>query len=112
MSDRQLLELAAKAAGLRHLEWFPTGSGGTMAHVHRDESGRREERWNPLDDDADAFRLAVELRIRFERHSAHPFVAAWAPEVVGRFEEPIGGDPCAAIRRAIVRAAAALGAQA
>lgn len=67
MSDRELLEWAAKAAGIevyestdgtlqnRPILVFAAGGGmGTMPY---------EERWNPLVDDAQALRLAVKLAL-------------------------------------------------
>lgn len=106
MNDRELLELAAKAAGIEivpcpcHYEQWP--------FKYAEGQGKRGH-WNPLTDDGDALRLGVALRIKHERHPIHPFVAAWAPEIPARFEEPEGDDPCAATRRAIVRAAAEIG---
>lgn len=90
-SDRELLELAAKAAGMRLSD----------DHIWHEGAGQWV-RWNPLTDDGDALRLAVRLRINV------------APEYV--YEGPWldGGslrDPYAATRRAIVRAAAALAIQ-
>lgn len=52
-TDRALLELAAKAAGMIPKEF--AGSDAFMDGVL--------ERWNPLQDDGDALRLAVKLRI-------------------------------------------------
>ncbi len=108
MSDKELLKLAAKAAGIELISW-------TNMYDACDEIGGRfitrprGEPWNPLADDGDALRLAVKLRIKHERHINQPYVAAWAPDIVGRFEESEGSDPCAATRRAIVRAAAEIG---
>jgi hypothetical protein len=105
MNDRELLELAAKAAG--YLNWTPSTAG---LHIetgnHRGSSGFY---WDPLNDDADALRLAVKLGL---------FVNVWleAKQVYVDFAvskkdvlEPFGNDPYAATRRAIVRAAAEIG---
>ena len=91
MTNRELLELAAKAAGV----------GGQWEFGYRDANGRA---WNPLEDDGDALRLAVKLgiTIMFDRSSV------WC-EQYGVLER-YNGDPCAATRRAIVRVAAAIGA--
>lgn len=102
MNDRELLEAAAKAAGLK-VRFFESYAPGLKVFGEN-------RSWNPLADDGDALRLAVILRIKHERHMGQPFVAAWAPDVAGRFEEPEGADPYAATRRAIVRAAAAMAA--
>ena len=56
-TDRELLELAAKAAGIEYDFICPTG-------VHcGDASTMRDYFWNPLTSDGDALRLAVKLDI-------------------------------------------------
>lgn len=57
MNDFQMLELAAKAAGYE-VE-FVRNSGC----FYRCEEDIGREEWNPLDDDGDAFRLAIKLSI-------------------------------------------------
>lgn len=60
MTDRELLELAAKAAGLKlkgYVEDEPT------LLVKRPGTGTPVVRWSPLTDDGDALRLAVLLNI-------------------------------------------------
>lgn len=113
MNDRELLELAAKASG-RDGDWVDFAGmdvrvgyqGGLLCGD--DDSGYY---WNPLRDDGDALRLAVKLHI--DPHWSHLGYATAlhmplraAPTV--RVEE-YGSDPCAATRRAIVRAAAEIG---
>ena len=93
-TDRKLLELAAKAAGIE-IAWPSTG----------DLSCRRTDTWdiwNPLIDDGDALRLAVKL-----------WLIPNLQEFIERFisEEDFERDRKAATRRAIVRAAAELGKQ-
>lgn len=100
MTDKELIELAAKAAGI-------TGTWHRSGYVAY--SGWSGSIFDPLNDDGDAFRLAVKLKIKFERHIAHPFVAAFATGIVGRFEEQEGEDACSATRRAITRSAAQIG---
>lgn len=112
MTDRELLEAAAKAAGIE-IEW----DGSTQQPVMIDEHGRRIGWWNPLMSDGTALRLAVKLGISVEQD---PEVAEVSTAfVVGRIgyntTESYGplrdgsqDDPCAATRRAIVRAAAAM----
>jgi hypothetical protein len=98
MTDRELLELAAKAANIQHMGYAPAG----LLFGHRGP-------WNPLTDDGDALRLAVKLRldIGFPRSSDN---LIWA---LGRHgdvcREYPKNDPYAATRRAIVRAAAEIG---
>jgi hypothetical protein len=103
MADRELLEAAAKAAGpdvFKH-------SGGTWCQ--RYNNGSNVAPWNPLSDDGDALRLAVKLRMNvdiLDEGSAAQIVY----EHFGS-EEPSNGDNYAATRRAIVRAAASIGAK-
>jgi hypothetical protein len=100
-TDRELLELAAKAAGIcESLEWFEKENCFVLDNVV----------WNPITDDGDALRLAVMLSMMIARriNINGEFVIA---EIPGRiFEaEPVGEDWYTATRRAIVRAAAAIG---
>lgn len=111
--QRRLLDLAAKAAGVE-IEWNVMINPYSPILTPKTQQERRwlgheHTPWNPLSDDGDALRLGLALRIKHERHPIHPFVAAWAPEISARFEEPEGDDPYAATRLAIVRAAAAIG---
>lgn len=97
MTDRELLEAAAKAAGIK-VGW--RDSVGCMCY----SSSPYHVAWNPLTDDGDALRLAVALRLVVDvgTEAAHAYCNG--PGEV----EPHGADPYAATRRAIVRAAAAL----
>ena len=107
MSDRKLLEAAAKAAGidLSAADWGGERDG--FYWVIYDQPGRVDY-WNPITDDGDALRLAVKLR-RF------PVIEFWSDGGLWVFmpgdeqnAELLGTDPYAATRRAIVRAAAAI----
>lgn len=114
-TDRELLEAAAMAAGIDRLSFGTDG----RAWIAEGPYPNKYTPWNPLTDDGDALRLAVRLGLDFyegdddgraayvgyytpagntrpqrfviERHDAHP-------------------DSYAAARRAITRAAAAIGA--
>lgn len=89
MTDRELLELAAKAAGIPLKPDFARRYDYYMAD---------RLMWNPLTDDGDALRLAVKLRL-------------FAPELdpaIATAQLDLD-DPYAATRRAIVRAAAEIG---
>ena len=106
MSDRELLELAAKAAGEVAGDWIgnPHYMNGVLM------------RWNPLTDDGDALRLAVKLRLTVEQWFfgqevlVYDFKESTMYEGLGgSVHEPYGTDPFAATRRAIVRAAAEIG---
>jgi len=139
MTDRELLEAAARAAGINIVGW---GELGTPRAIHADDIVN----WNPLANDGDALRLAVKLRIVVTFGGVSDSVQAWvtvdwpSPVYPGRksarpwltleyvpdamwtsgyerdvkfanykMEEPgmVRGLE-AAVRRAIVRAAAAL----
>lgn len=98
MTDRELLELAARAAGV---DWFdePAAKSGRGLHL---KSGPF---WNPLEDDGDALRLAVKLGMDVCFGSNYVIVR-------GSVQMPTvnnADDPYAATRRAIVRAAAEIG---
>ena len=112
MTDRELLELAAKAAG------YPPEWHGSI----KIETANGTRKWSPLEDDGDALRLAVKLGIstlpypiynETERHSViakqrrrtDMMREANQTEVI----EVYGDDSCAATRRAIVRSAAEIG---
>ena len=126
MSDREMLEFAAKAAGIdahwgdgwqSHMMFraLPRPNSPLVANVE----------WNPLTDDGDALRLAVKLRIDLLLWIYTDSVLAQTSIGVGRgiplqgeyvrpvndHKEPKGNDPFAATRRAIVRAAAEIGRQ-
>lgn len=113
MNDRELLELAAKAAGYDvrwHEKWncfvhtkpFNICNPPTLA-------GNREI-WSPLSDDGDALRLAIDLQIHLARYDSYSSACAlghsdnekteWHSQHVCKY---------AATRRAIVRAAAEIG---
>ncbi len=122
MTDRELLELAAKAAGLRIDDW----NGYTpVYYIERWSGDPREEPqqepryWSPLDDDGDALRLAVKLGEMFPcfmlglyNRPALPHVGSSIVRRDGSetyIEQDSGDDVGAATRRAIVRAAAEMG---
>jgi hypothetical protein len=95
MTDRELLEAAAKAAGQER------SAGGDLW------SNARGTLWNPLTDDGDALRLAVKLHLHLNLEpygaSARQQGKNWSG-----CESRLHGGLEAATRRAIVRAAAAL----
>lgn len=99
MTDRQLLELAAKAAGFN-----------IKPHANYKLSERlifvmNGKNWNPLTDDGDALRLAVKLKMEVYQYSDAAGVYDRDNEIV----EVYSTDEYAATRRAIVRAAAQIG---
>lgn len=108
-TDRELLELAAKAAGYQTkcsmnterklltppVEALMIFEDGTLRHTG----------WNPLESSSDAFDLAVKLKI----HISGFFDKVTTDTDYRAFCEMYKGDPYAATRRAIVRAAAQIG---
>lgn len=93
-TDRELLEMAAKAARYQYAK-----HGGYI--VVDGIPGN----WNPLTDDGDALRLAVKLEIELWFGNGGLNASGMSMDI----EEDYGEDPAAATRRAIVRAAAAIG---
>jgi hypothetical protein len=106
MSDRELLELAAKAAGYEWTGYF----GDDEVECQYFDIGLGEEvvPWNPLTDDGDALRLAVKLVIGVEWGPGTVDVS-WGGAPTKFLYEDSETDPYAATRRAIVRAAADIG---
>ncbi len=114
MTDRELLELAARAAGVE-LVWE------TMAFTHDD--GKEDSidapyaigdspdvapwYWNPLEDDGEAFRLAVKLGLSVQVINKYTETQVFYP--VGYELEKHLANPYAATRLAVVRAAAEIG---
>lgn len=95
MTDRELLELAAKAAAI--------GDLAVWSHYSRRE-------WNPLTDDGDNARLRRSLRIVVQWFPTDVAAMHWSSDGRGRsWAEPYGDDPASAERRAVVRAAAEIG---
>lgn len=96
MTDRELLELAAKAAGLNYSPEYGC--------VFNDEYPQGVD-WNPLHDDGDALRLAVRI---VQLTSFYRFMKACIQAF--RTEEHFSTDDgCLPTRRAITRAAAEIG---
>lgn len=111
-TDRELLEAAARAAGLRVIRSrLDDPMQRDMLIDLRPEFQPRG--WNPLADDGDALRLAGTLRVRISIDDTHELTeVTWFPEFgikrqSGCVVEKWGDDRDAATRRAIVRAAAA-----
>jgi hypothetical protein len=129
MTDRELLELAAKAAGWtgwqsKHGYWNLTSPEGETSvrcsewtdwHRYDPDTGKLREGptfadaisetdWSPLTDDGDALRLAVKLEIDL-CYGANYVIADGVQEPTVNN----ANDPCSATRRAIVRAAVEVG---
>jgi hypothetical protein len=61
MNKLELLTLAAKAAGITHVDYSDSGYDGRYGLETIESIG--QPMWNPLDDSADAFKLASNLQI-------------------------------------------------
>jgi hypothetical protein len=111
MNDRELLERAAKAAGIvviRSRLQDPLNKDMLVEFSARNR-GQIAGQWNPLADDGDALRLAVKLEIAINPFAGKTVVAHNESGRMGHEKwDCWDDDPFAATRRAIVRAAAAL----
>ncbi len=109
MTDRELLEAAAKAAGIVG-KWDDDRNGLEIAVPWRNFINY--ETWNPLTHDGDALRLAVKLGLHISQQLSYATVCQPHGPAATRelsWATPYdAGDPYAATRRAIVRAAAAM----
>ncbi len=113
MSDKELLELAAKAAGLTNLSYCPAWK--CMAEYDEHDGGfyKWETYWNPLRHDGSALHLVALLGLDIE-HGITPTGAkvvtvSCEEKFSGCCEWIIGQDPLIVIRRAIVQVAAEIG---
>lgn len=100
MIDQEQLKLAAKAAGIYQEPVFYPNEGVISF-------GDKCTEWDPLNDDGDAFRLAVKLRLLIQFTKSTIIICDSAGKQLYMFG--LKDDPYAATRRAIVRAAAEIG---
>ena len=108
MVDQELLELAARAAGLNVKAQSVNADDRWIGLIVGEKHTREKKFWNPLTDDGDALRLAVKLGLRIEINTQ----VLGDTLVISEFYDNVechNGDPYAATRRAIVRAAAEIG---
>jgi hypothetical protein len=112
VTDRELLEAAARAAGVEI-------SHGPEGVLWRPVDGKYwVGRWNPLEDNAAALLLAVKLHLsiiheeQFLGGESTPTIEVIGPERDGGSRHcemhSLDDDPAANVRRCIVRAAAAM----
>ncbi len=109
--DKELLEMAARAAGYVIAPHVNRGICNSLVFTIE---GRGN--WNPLRDDGDALRLAVKLGLSVRIDALHPSkqstVVTWCHEWMGdsyTIVEFHDEDRFATTRRAIVSAAAEIG---
>ena len=110
-SDRELLEMAAKAAGItiKPVEIKNVEFAGDDRFIGYSTDPHEWLRgwFNPLTDDGDALRLAVKLDLHVLRFGN--MTTAKVCTSLHAFDERDNGDPLAATRRAILRCAAEIG---
>lgn len=106
MTDRELLELAAKAAG----KTIDQKTFGEYQDAHRGMVVADGEHWNPLDDDGDALRLAAKLSLHIEWRLDGRVAVSPQDQVAEIYiMESSREDRIGSLRLAIVRAAAEIG---
>jgi hypothetical protein len=102
MTDKELLELAAKASQVIYEKRYVEPDGlkfqGLLLNIGIGH--QPTQWWNPLDDDGDAFRLAVKLNLFDGLEKRASYIASTVNYDM---------DPRDATRRAIVLAAAEIG---
>jgi len=117
MTDREMLELAAKAGGYARHEYVENSArDGRVVTGHYDSL--LEVCINPLTDDGDALRLKVSLHLIVGSYSTYSSVGGTyttgnytVPDEITVWHHETAGDACAAERLAITRAAAEIGRQ-
>lgn len=102
-TDKELLELAAKAADL-NIKWRDMKGGYERALLTPKLNGKW---WNPIADDGDAFRLAVKLNLGVD--VSYTWINIFYNNKVLVASPVIVSEKIEITRRAIVRAAAAIG---
>ncbi len=114
MSERQLLEAAARAAGIADAEWKDLDGWGEVRYGYSqamwaqsiwEQTGSGY--WNPLDDDGDVARLEAACSINVAWGPSHVAASGIARGIVELYSDH-GGDRNKARRYASVRAAAAM----
>ena len=110
MNDKQLIQAAAKAAGIALVPYTWDKGSPWGGHEGFTVAGEGPNEWNPLESSVEAFWLATALRMRVH----HDGSCATAELPTGQkhcwTEAAVveGNDHCHAMRGAIVRAAASL----
>lgn len=103
-ADQKLLELAAKAIGVEFT--VLNGQGARLAR--KPGVIQPYVPWDPLEDDGDALRLAMDLKLDIHQVDCDPPTAFWIDNS-GELHSEIVSDHYTATRRAITRAAAEIG---
>lgn len=106
MTDIELLELAAKSVGLNIKAHSVDVDDNFQALIVGKKGTREKVIWSPLADDGDALRLAVGLKLSVSVFHDYTDCTVLSEPVI----EIHNNDAARATRRAIVRAAAEIGA--
>lgn len=113
MNDHELLQFAAKAAGYQVIDedWTVCGidDDGNAVYALRVANGALWFAWNPLEDDGDALRLAVKLKMIIDVTDAPSVDVAYKHNGDYKVVTDDIGDASASVRRAIVLCAAEIG---
>lgn len=104
MTDRELLELAAKAAGIEIATWSNSQAGGFL------KLGVAEGRfWNPLTDAGDRYELMKKLKLEVNFELGEVSGPWFIHEKYGKCKTYYAIDSVQNIDQAIVEAAARIG---
>lgn len=111
MNDERLLRLAAKAAGIE-VEFLLHADGSQTSVAKYKAFDVDGCLWNPLINDGDAFKLAIDLGMQVNVEGEGESEAVWADDtMVWVNSEHVQGDRRKAARTAIVSVAAQRGEQ-
>ena len=117
MTNREMLELAAKAAGY-YFHGLRVGLDYENCFVSTTNDTDDWVIWDPRGDDGDALRLKVSLHLIVGSYSTYSSVGGTyttgnytLPDEITVWHHETAGDACAAERLAITRAAAEIGRQ-
>lgn len=105
MTDRELLEMVAKAAG-NSAVWVSTGYEQCFKIPYETGCTEGWRIWDPLRNDGDAFRLVAQLGLDIEFGNEH--VWCCIEDMKNYVMHHFAGDRAAAARRVAVESAAAI----
>jgi hypothetical protein len=108
MTDRELLELAAKSVGLKLVDWNDNWFDFGPGYRYERTDGYREC-WNPLSNGEDALVLATTLDLTVCTNGQGPYVADRFGRILASHPGTDRKEKYEVVRRQIVRAAAAIG---
>lgn len=116
-TDRELLQRAAKAAAAAGMPIIQSEAGPQILERRTADGTEYYRLWAPDTDDGDALRLAVKLKFIVGTYDTYASVCHTmilggqgdVPDDEVVWVHSTNGDPYAATRRAIVRAAAEIG---